>query len=530
MKLPGYLKRSRHGVYYFRVVGSRVSSQERPKKPEFSVSLRTTNRQVAATVSRQLTARLINVLPILRTVMLNGEEGATAMVNDVRQRVSGWVGQLRIGGVEFAIEANAHDPVDVASARQTLDDALRAALERLPPMPAPGAGAVANTLAPGLAVHFASVPQYPPIQETIERSLALNAATRGDKTRSEYRSYYDDFAEWLNKRGITRLAQVSPEVMSDYKAYLLNIKEVRPRKKDAPARKGLAPKTFNKQWTCLGVLFKDAKGAGHYPRSEPSPTAGHLFKKKAVARSVKSWVELTPDDLTTLFDPEVFAKWRKPHEYWVPLIILHHGLRIGEGSQLSTTDIRLENDFWILSVNEEAEGTSVKTAATARKVPLHPALIELGLLTYIADVRRLVGDGFLFPYLRPDSKNGMGKVPGATLNGYMALRLKHPRKRAHSFRKTANERLNQGLIGEEHRCQFIGHEHDTTNSTIYRNPLALETLASIVFPLLQFPIDYDRLTYKPGRFDNAIKAEMRRRHRQLAHKAARSGQAATAPR
>ncbi len=184
------------------------------------------------------------------------------MVNDVRQRVSGWVGQLRIGGVEFAIEANAHDPVDVASARQTLNDALRSALEHSPPTPDSRAGAVTTTQSPGLAAPFAAVPQYPPIQETIERSLALNAATRGDKTRSEYRRYYDEFAEWPSKRGITRLAQVTPEIMSDYKAYLLAIKEVRPKKKDAPARKGLAPKTFNKQWTCLGVLFKDAKGAG----------------------------------------------------------------------------------------------------------------------------------------------------------------------------------------------------------------------------------------------------------------------------
>jgi len=210
VKLPSYLKRSRHGVYYYRVVGSRVFSQNRPKKAEFSVSLRTTNRQLAATVSRQLTARLVNVIPMLRAAMLNGEEGVTAMVDDVRQRVSGWVGQLRIGGVEFAIEANAHDPVDVASARQMLNDALRAALERSPPVPAPGEGVATKTHSPGRAAPLGTVPLYPPVQETIERSLALNAATRGDKTRSEYRSYYLEFTEWLSNRGITHLAQLDP--------------------------------------------------------------------------------------------------------------------------------------------------------------------------------------------------------------------------------------------------------------------------------------------------------------------------------
>ena len=456
------------------------------------------------------------------------------MVKEVKERVSGWIGQLRVGAVELAIEANAHDPVDVESARQTLSEAFRAAIERPQAMPAPAVAPVANTPSPGLAASLVPASPYPPVQETIEHSLALNAATRADKTRREYRSYYREFAAWMSRRGITRLVEVTTAIMSEYKVYLLTMKEVKPRKKkagkatDSPPKQGLAPKTFNKRWTCLGVLFKDAKAAGHFPKTEPSPTGGHLIRKKAVTRSVKSWLALTPEDLATLFDPDVFLKWVKPHEFWVPLILLHHGPRIGEASQLSTTDIRRENDVWIASVNDDAEGTSLKTDATTRKVPLHPALIELGLLEYIDDVRRLVGDGFLFPYLRPCVMNGMGKVPGATLNGYMARCLKHPRKRAHSFRHTVNQKLRDGLVSEENRCQFVGHEHDTINSAVYSSQLPPGKLAGIVFPLLKFPIDYKRLAYQSGRFDKALLAEMSRRQRHLAHKAGKTKRLAMA--
>ena len=51
VKLTGYLKRSWHGVYYYLVVGSRVSSQQWAKKPEFSVTLPATDLRIAATLS-----------------------------------------------------------------------------------------------------------------------------------------------------------------------------------------------------------------------------------------------------------------------------------------------------------------------------------------------------------------------------------------------------------------------------------------------------------------------------------------------
>lgn len=471
------------------------------------------------------------VIEEIRAAMNNDDGGVTAMIDDLRERMSSWVGHMSVGPLNYKFEADHRDPDDVASAIKALKALTETALAKLgamQPAKVEGSAAGAEPRLPGC--DGAPATALPPllIEQTIEHSLALNAATRADKTRREYRSYYKEFAAWLSRRGITRLVEVTTAIMSEYKVYLLTKMEVTSRKKkegkatDSPPKQGLAPKTFNKRWTCLGVLFKDAKGAGHYPKTEPSPTSGHLLKKRAVKRSVKSWLALTPEDLVTIFDPDVFLGWVKPHEFWVPLILLHHGPRIGEASQLSTTDIRQVDGVWIVSVNDDAEGTTLKSEASTRKVPLHPALIELGLLVYVDEVRRLVGNGFLFPYLRPDPMNGMGKVPGATLNGYMARRLDHPRKRAHSFRHTVNQRLRDGKVSEENRCQFIGHEHDTINSTIYSSQLPPGVLADIVFPLLTFPIDYKRLAYQAGRFDKVLVAEMSRRQRQLTHKVAKT--------
>lgn len=40
-------------------------------------------------------------------------------------------------------------------------------------------------------------------------------------------------------------------------------------------------------------------------------------------------------------------------------------------------------------------------------------------------------------------------------------------------------------------------------------------------PLLQFPLRYEELKYTAKQFDGVIRSELRRRERQLAHKAAR---------
>jgi integrase len=225
-----------------------------------------------------------------------------------------------------------------------------------------------------------------------------------------------------------------------------------------------------------------------------------------------------------VFAPERFVGLRKPHEFWVPLLQLHHGLRVGEASQLAVGDVTCApNGIWVLQVTDDLPGTTVKTIASRRTVPLHPTLVEMGFLDYIADIRRLCGEVLLFPYLRNDSRNGYGDVPGEAFNRYVSGVLNDRRKRSHSFRHTVNERLKEGRVHEEHRCEFVGHEYDTTNSGTYSQRLTPETMAAVVFPLLQFPLSYDALRYKSGRFDAVIRSEMRRRLRLQRNKATLRG-------
>jgi integrase len=106
--------------------------------------------------------------------------------------------------------------------------------------------------------------------------------------------------------------------------------------------------------------------------------------------------------------------------YWVPLICMFHGNRIREVLQLVASDVRDAAGIPVMELREEMDGEqaamhvagvrrSLKNAPTNRIVPVHPALIELGFVKFVAAQRAADGDNaMLFPSSLP--KPG-GKCP-----------------------------------------------------------------------------------------------------------------------
>ncbi len=95
--------------------------------------------------------------------------------------------------------------------------------------------------------------------------------------------------------------------------------------------------------------------------------------------------------------------------FWLPLIGLFAGARLEEIGQLLVTDIRWEEGtdyFDITDIDEEAERLGrgnaekkAKTAASRRRIPVHPVLVELGFLDY-AVRRKRDGGRYQFLHLR----------------------------------------------------------------------------------------------------------------------------------
>lgn len=71
---------------------------------------------------------------------------------------------------------------------------------------------------------------------------------------------------------------------------------------------------------------------------------------------------------------------KNPHLLFIPLIGLFQGMRANEICQLHINDLIEVDGLMCFSICEDLEGQSIKNANSRRINPVHPALIELGLV------------------------------------------------------------------------------------------------------------------------------------------------------
>jgi len=102
-----------------------------------------------------------------------------------------------------------------------------------------------------------------------------------------------------------------------------------------------------------------------------------------------------PADLRVLFASSVFTEGARPKAgrgeaaFWLPLLGLFTGARLGEIAPLSTSDVRtdeLSNIYSIVITEDLEQGRRLKTAGSRRVVPVHPELIRIGFIEFVQRV------------------------------------------------------------------------------------------------------------------------------------------------
>lgn len=152
--------------------------------------------------------------------------------------------------------------------------------------------------------------------------------------------------------------------------------------------------------------------------------------------------------------------WR----YWIPWIGLYTGARLGEIAQLLTKDVRQLHGQWIFHITREGSTRkSVKNAGSERVVPVHPELIKLGLLDYIARMQA-INEANLFPELEPDGRGFISGVPSSFFNQYFRdIGVKVDKTvNFHSFRHGFADALRTAGYLDEQFNMLLGHTKATT--------------------------------------------------------------------
>jgi integrase len=287
------------------------------------------------------------------------------------------------------------------------------------------------------------------------------------------------------------------------------------KKHPAEPGKGLSIKTLKRHCGALAGLFEWARDENHI--AGDNPAKGHRFtKSKAAGNAGKEREPFSTQELRALLTgPKVAAQYEqraRPECHsaettlrWLIPIALYTGMRLDEICGLRVMDVCEEGNIEFFNVRSY-EGHRLKTPASERLVPIHPALIEIGFGDYHAHVQE-AGHEFLFPALKcggPDKKRSW--YIGKRFTDYRN-ELKIPDAKVfHSFRKNVATVLEQERVPENEAAQLLGHKKPKITYGLYSGGLSLKELKRVVDAIKYPNLDLRHL-HKPKSKAKAIQAK-----------------------
>ncbi len=251
---------------------------------------------------------------------------------------------------------------------------------------------------------------------------------------------------------------------------------------------------MNRYWEWL--VFK-----GRIPRS-PSPFLDHKFPgTRSSSRDREAWSAEQLEHLFKSTDYRSHARDRASH--WLPLISLHSGMRLEEICRLRPADdIELINGIACFVIQKHPDGWDPKTEAGERKVPIHPWLIEHGLLKLV-ERRRSESAPRVFPELPLQG----GKLGAQFSRDFSRFKMAfgYGRKHVfHSFRHTFRTELENTTHKDAHINAVMGHEGGNRGEgRTYVKGISVTVLANVVksfrSPLPLDFIDNEGMPVRPVR-------------------------------
>ncbi|BCB18696.1 hypothetical protein OCUBac02_15900 [Bosea sp. ANAM02] len=190
--------------------------------------------------------------------------------------------------------------------------------------------------------------------------------------------------------------------------------------------------------------------------------------------------------------------------YWQYLILLLTGMRTGEVGPLKVDDLIVSHGFACFDLRPFdarkgrvtlAELRTLKTSASARVVPIHPLLVELGLLDHRDEMARH-GVARLFPdcepYKKPDGQLRWSQEMTKSWQ-YVKRRFNVANRQdvtLYSTRHTMADMIDQLKLSARTRDRVLGHANSETSAGNYgRNGLLsadeFKEFSGITSPLIE---------------------------------------------
>lgn len=301
------------------------------------------------------------------------------------------------------------------------------------------------------------------------------------------------FKEFLNFSGDVALNSIGAPEIGEWR------KEEFKRKSQKNPTTKISPGRLEKRRGYLSRFFEWAREVAGYPH--PNPMGAKMASKREIMRVTKHYTPFSDDDVAKLFGPTFSIKMNKPDWYWLPLMALYSGARLGELANLAVADFGIHDDvkFYLIRIG--------KTADSRRVVPLHSALIDFGLWEYVEHLRSL-GQTHLFGHRPPTMRS---KSLGLRWGKWVAdSGIKDNTKVFHSFRSTVITDLYAAAAPNGAAIRdTVGHSGGMRGvHGIYVSTLPMETLVKTMEDIRYDFLDRNALKLADPTFKDFFEAHL----------------------
>ncbi|WP_269715645.1 site-specific integrase [Caulobacter sp. NIBR2454] len=246
------------------------------------------------------------------------------------------------------------------------------------------------------------------------------------------------------------------------------------------------------------TFFRWAVSEGYIERS---PAAHLSVEKPKVQKAAKARRPFTSDELKRLFSCSFFtgckSKGRrylagdvivKDAQYWLPLLGIYTGARMGELVQLHLADVQEDAPIPVIAVTDLGSGAigsgtekHVKSKAGVRTIPLHPDLIALGFGDFVRQRRKGKQAAKRLFFEIPFGRDGQASTAYSKRFARLldAVGLSDRALVFHSFRHTVEDALRNAKEPQYVIDRLIGHSDGSVSSS-YGEGVSLEIAAQSI--------------------------------------------------
>lgn len=290
--------------------------------------------------------------------------------------------------------------------------------------------------------------------EAVKAKLVLALRVLGDKDLKQYtREDFENFRNTLLK------LPSNMNKMKELKSK--SIKEIIALKLPP-----LGKSTINEYLLWTSALFEWSILRGYVVNNLAKSLKVNITKKSREDR-----LPFNSEDITLVYETIKATKKSNPERYFITLIALYNGFRLNEIAQLHTEDIREVKGIWCFDINDNLNANGekakrVKNNPSKRIVPIHPKLIELGLITYYQQVVKEKHERIF--YQLKEERDGYGRTISRFFSNLKKSFIKdNDRKSFHSTRHTFIQKIKNLSIDEHKRKAINGRGDDDIDYSTY---------------------------------------------------------------